>query len=176
MKERECGSCLLDFQSSKVINLQVFWGPREAGHFASLILDRTRHYNPLAVYADSLPGYHPGAMAKLKQLLGGIEDLGTDNMTWIEASVPRQGFGTNDCGVFACCFSMLYVQALKLGGLLDAEPITPAKDVTGVSLVLPPKMDATQFGAHGRGFLNESLKRAKIQFQSPIFRARMQFT
>ena len=70
---------------------------------------------------------------------------------------------------------MLYVHALRQGALPDAEPPNPAKDVTGVSLILPSKMDATQFGAHGRGFLNESLKRAKIQFQSPIFQARVQF-
>ena len=176
LAQLECGSSKLDWKSSKVINLQVFWGPLEAGHFASLILDRTRHFDPLAVYADSLPGYHPGAMAELQQMLGCIEELGTNKMTWIEASVPRQGMGTNDCGVFSSCFSFLYLHALQQGGLLSDAPVNPDKSVTGVTLFLPPKMDATQFGAHGRGFMNQSMKRAKIDWQSPVLRAKVRFT
>ena len=74
----------------------MFWGPAEAGHFASLILDRTRFNNPVAVYADSLPAYHSSAMEDLQHMLQGIEDLGTDKMTWIKADIPKQGAGTND--------------------------------------------------------------------------------
>ena len=51
----------LEWDSANVILIQAFWGPFDDGHFSSLILDRTRKGNPLAVYAYSLREYKPDA-------------------------------------------------------------------------------------------------------------------
>jgi hypothetical protein len=47
----------IDWETDKLIVLQIFRGPVEAGHWASLIIDRTRPNQSLAEFADSLPTF-----------------------------------------------------------------------------------------------------------------------
>ena len=62
----------LEWDSANVILIQAFWGPFDDGHFSSLILDRTRKGNPLAVYAYSLREYKPDAINKHGLENGGL--------------------------------------------------------------------------------------------------------
>jgi hypothetical protein len=54
---QESGSKAIDWETDKLIVLQIFRGPVEAGYCASLIIDRTRPNQSLAEFADSLPIY-----------------------------------------------------------------------------------------------------------------------
>ena len=162
----------LEWDSANVILIQVFWGPFDAGHFASLILDRTRKGNPLAVYADSLREYKPEAIDKLKNILGSTP-LQNENWTWIEANVPRQGCGTNDCGVIASCFSLLYVLGLEYGGLLSENEVETFAPVQSVTLQIPMEQDMASFGLPGRRYMSESMRLAKWDFKKPLFAAKV---
>ena len=185
---RQCGSDGLPWNETKVLLIQAFWGPREAGHFAVLVLDRTREGNPLAVYADSLPNYQPDAMDSLKGMLLNtrIRDTGivVDGMTWIKASIPTQGTGTNDCGVIASCFSLMYVRGLENDGLLSdlqkSPPIGfqegPAQPIRAVDLVLPPGLSMCSFGALGRAYMWKALRDAELDFGSDFFKTKVQWT
>jgi hypothetical protein len=51
------GSRAIDWETDKLIMLQIFRGPVQAWHWASLIIDHTRPNQSLAVFADSLPDY-----------------------------------------------------------------------------------------------------------------------
>ena len=178
LDERECSSSKIgDWNTPKVLLIQVFWGPREAGHYGTLVLDRTREGNHLAVYADSSPGYEKNAVPILKDLLQKTP-LGTDEMTWIKATVPKQGRFTNDCGVFASCFSLLYVHGLvvarRLGKELEACPARPVLEpVKSVALELPKSMSANKFGSLGRKYMLTSTRFAKLEWESHIFHAKV---
>jgi hypothetical protein len=106
MHFRACGSSKLKWDKTPILVIQAFWGPLEAGHYTTLILDRThKGQPPRAVYADSLPGYQENACYILRDVLQFCPELGTDNAEWIEAQVPRQGMGSNDCGLFTATFA-----------------------------------------------------------------------
>ena len=64
-------------------------GPASELGGCSLIVDRTRKGNVLAVYADSLTDFQPNAIEILKEMLQSTP-LDIDEMTWIKASVPKQ--------------------------------------------------------------------------------------
>jgi hypothetical protein len=85
----------------KLIVLQTFRGPVEAGHWASLIIDRTRPNQSLAVFADSLPTYSRNSFRDLQEILQHTPL--SNNFTWM-------------C---AYTFPMLYVRALEKQGLLS---------------------------------------------------------
>ena len=172
LTSRESGMQYLEWDSANVILIQVFWGPFDDGHFASLILDRTRKGNPLAVYADSLREYKPEAIDKLKNIPGNTP-LQNENWTWIEANVPRQGCGTNDCGVIASCFSLLYVLGLENGGLLSENEVETFSPVQSVTLQIPMEHDMASFGLLGRRYMSESMRLAKWDFKKPLFAAKV---
>ena len=145
--------------------------------YTTLILDRThKGQPPRAVYADSLPGYQENACYILRDVLQFCPELGTDNAEWIEAQVPRQGMGSNDCGLFAATFAALYVEALKRERLVGDNPVVPEKPITGVTLQLPPKMTATKFGKLARQMIYKSTEDAQLQLNSRVFQARVNFT
>ena len=175
---RESGSYNLRWNSQKIILVQAFWGPRKSGHFATLVLDRTRQGNPIAVYADSLTDFQPHAVELLKSMLEHTPlsdyEIG---WTWIKASVPRQGIATNDCGVISSCFSLLYVYGLQQAGLLDQSSSQSVQGrVQGVRLELPKSMSMFDFGCAGRSYMSKSLKHAKLDFKNAIFRAKVRWT
>ena len=178
---RESGSYNLPWETQKVILIQVFWGPRESGHFASLIVDRTRKGNALAVYADSLTDFQPNAIEILKEMLQSTP-LDIDEMTWIKASVPKQGRLTNDCGVISSCFSLLYVRGLEKDGLLKDGLLAQSSagrhgdQVRAVSLELPKSMNMHEFGHAGRSCMSKATKHAKLDFNSDIFRAKVRWS
>jgi len=178
--DRKCGSCELDWKTKKVIILQVFWGHREHGHYASLILDRTRPHQHVAVYADSLPSFNSNAIITLKTLLSvssiGI-DMGTEKMSWIEAIIPQQEDATNDCGVYASCFALLYIRQLKTTGMLKKGTIgTENRIIQDVRLAFPEGMTAKKFGRVGRSYMSKCLENATIIEHHELFEATVDWT
>ena len=112
-------------------------------------------------------------MVKLQSLLEATP-IASERTTWIQADIPRQGIGTNDCGIFASCFSFLCVQQLAKDGYLGGAP--PARSaVERVTLSLPKDMDVYEFGKHGRNFMLTSLRNNKIDFKSPVLQAKVKW-
>ena len=74
-----------------------------AGHYTTLIIDRTWPDNHLAVFSDLLPSYDPQTFNFLKRTLQHTP-LVNEKTTWIQAVIPKQGSGTNDCRMISCCF------------------------------------------------------------------------
>ena len=145
------------------------------GHFATLIIDRSCPNNQLAVYADSLPDYEPRAMEILQRMLSKTT-VGSGKLTWIKAGVPRQHGGTNDCGIFAGCFTMLYLKGMKGQGLLS-DASRNAEDgvggaVSGVDLVFDG-MNSHGFGGQGRSLMLDSLRTAKADWKHPLMEKSM---
>jgi hypothetical protein len=167
---RESGSKAIDWETDKLIVLQIFRGPVEAGHWASLIIDRTRPNQSLAEFADSLPTYSRNTPL-------------SNNVTWIFAKTPVQGGGTNDCGVCAYTFPTLYVRALEKQGLLSTALekqgllSTVDKDrnrqlaprIQDVELLLPSTMNTFTFGHAARKHMKRSLRHGVLDSKSPIF-------
>jgi hypothetical protein len=114
---QESGSKAIDWETDELIVLQIFRGPVKVGHWASLIIDRTRPNQSLAVFADSLPTYSRNSFRDLQAILQHTPL--SNNVTWIFAKTPVQGRGTNDCGVWAYTFPTLYVHAIEKRGLLS---------------------------------------------------------
>ena len=164
---RESGSRNVEWDSAKVI--------LENG----LVIDRTRKGNPLAVYADSLCTFYrskeyESPIENLKALLADTPlQLQNDdeNWTWIEAEVPRQGFCTNDCGVVASCFALLYVHGLEKRGLLTENEVENVAPARSVKLRIPPTQDMSAFGILGRRYMSQSMRVAKLDFSSSLFDA-----
>lgn len=124
------GSSFVDWKQDDIIILQIFSGPTEAGHWSCAIIDRTRgDRKHVVVYLDSLPTSAPQAKEELRSSLlrFGIIDSSTP---WITADVPRQGIGSNDCGVFMCCLSALYIEALEKELLLHQQQLPSANNRT----------------------------------------------
>lgn len=163
----EAGSCSIKWDTDKVIILQIFRGPTEAGHWTTLIVDRTRKDNPLAVFADSLPSYDPETWKVLQRLLQHTPLVSTE-LTWIRAEIPKQGIGTQDCGVFSSCFPTLYVRGLDGLGLLtttaDVTPPTSNTPIRSVKLSVPMN-DASSWGADARKRMVRSLRDGKIKME-----------
>jgi len=107
--------------------------------------------------------------------------LGIGEMTWIKASVPKQGRLTNDCGVISSCFALLYVHGLERDGLLkDRLPAQSSAEKHGapwaVTLELPKSMNMNEFGHAGRSCMSKSTKHAKLDLKSDIFRAKVRWS
>ena len=99
-------------------------------------------------------------------------DIG--EMTWIKASVPKQGRLTNDCGVMSSCFPLLFVHGLEKDGLLKDGLLARSSaerhgdQVRDVKLELPNSMNMHEFGHAGRSCMSKSTKHAKLDFKSVI--------
>jgi Ulp1 family protease len=62
-------------------------------------------------------------------------------LEWITTDVPRQGRGSNDCGVIASCFALLYVRGSEIGGLLTENAVENVLPVRYVTLAIPQKQN-----------------------------------
>jgi hypothetical protein len=101
--------------------------------------------------------------------------LWDDKWTWIAANVPKQGWCTNDCGVIASCFSLLYVRGLEDVGLLsENDAVESFQQVQSVTLQLPEEMLMADFGFLGRQFMTKSTKVATFDcFKGNLFEAKV---
>jgi len=134
----------------------------------------------VAVYADSLPSFNSNAIITLKTLLSvssiGI-DMGTEKMSWIEAIIPQQEDATNDCGVYASCFALLYIWQLKTTGMLKKGTIgTKNRIIQDVRLAFPEGMTAKKFGRVGRSYMSKCLENATIIEHHELFEATVDWT
>ena len=123
MALHECGSSNLDWENQKVTIIQAFWGPNEAGHFATLILDNTDSECPLAVCADSLPNCQRNAMVILQDLLKPTP-LVFEKTTWIQADIPKQGGGPTTVAFLQLAF-LFFVFNIWLGMDILERPHHP---------------------------------------------------
>ena len=78
--------------------------------------------------------------------------------------------GTNDCGVIASCFSLLYVHGLDNSGLLAETEVETFSPVQSVTLEI---QDMAKFGLLGRQYMSESIRLAKCDFKKPLFDAKV---
>ena len=172
---RKSGACTVQWSTEKVLLLSIFWGHTEYGHFATLIIDRTRKDQHFAVYADSLPGYKPNAVEYLKDLLGKT-GIGTQDLQWIKAEMPRQSATSMDCGPYTAGFSLLYLKALEEAGLLSSSSSAKqSRTVTRVVLEYPSGLNSAKFGRQCRKMMLESMQHCLLDWNNPIFRSKVKF-
>ena len=107
----ECGASFIDWTTDDLIVLQIFDGPRMAGHWTLIIIDRTICNQESVVFFDSLPAYNPKLFENMKKLLMVTRVVSCTTTSWIRADIPKQGSASNDCGVFMCCLATAYLQA-----------------------------------------------------------------
>ncbi len=109
-----------------------------------------------------------------------LEDSGipTEDLFWHKAKIPTQYGASNDCGPYSSIFSLLYLQQLEQQGLLNEQP-SESKDIETVGnvlLELPKGMDTRQFGYLCRRCMLHSLREGAIEWNSPVFGAKVKFT
>jgi hypothetical protein len=85
---QESGSKAIDWETDKLIVLQIFREPVQAGHWASMIINRTRPNQSLAVFADSLPTYSRNSFRDLQEILQHTYRFQTMSL-WEQNSVAR---------------------------------------------------------------------------------------
>ena len=132
-----------------MIFVQVFRGHPEYGLWALLVVDRAVWKSGILVFFDSLPSYYPKLMENLKDMFSGTP-LAPKGCRWIRASMPEQGSGTMDCGVWMSCIAASYVK-----GLLQRNLIMPALDGKGDRRMFShvealSNNDSTYIGGTGR--------------------------
>jgi Ulp1 family protease len=121
-------------------------GPIQGGYWALLVIDRTEYKQGIVVYFDSLPGFDKKMFDKAKSLL---ELCGFSGCKWIRATMPKQGCGTNDCGVWMCCLASIYAKSVFSRAVPSQtqETVVPFRNVT---LSLVNGMIRKEFGLAGR--------------------------
>jgi hypothetical protein len=144
-----------DVRTAQLVFIPVFCGPIEAGHWALLVIDRTKYKPGVAVYFDSLPAYNPDMYGQARSVL---QLCGLSGLTWIKADMPKQGSGTNDCGVWMSCVASIYARSV----------LTPAV-VPSQSQTVPFRNGEKEFGLAGREHLTESLLDLSIDMSSDLF-------
>ena len=152
-----------------MIFVQVFRGHPEYGHWALLIVDWMVWKSGILVFFDSLPSYSPQSMENLKDMFLGTP-LAPKGCKWIRASMPEQGCGTMDCGIWMSCIAASYVK-----GLLERNLIMPGLDGKGdMSLfshvkALSSNDDSTSVGGTGRDHMLKTIQMGKCNFDDDTF-------
>jgi hypothetical protein len=109
---------------------------------------------------------------------------GFSDCKWIRAKMPKQGVGTNDCGVWMCCLASIYAKCIFSRAVLPSsqpqETVVPFRNVT-MSLVngmigkesglAGREKDFREqlFGLAGREHLTQSLIDLSIDMDSDFF-------
>jgi Ulp1 family protease len=141
------GETRIDWENDKLIFVQVFRGHTQAGHWSLLVIDRTVSKHGILVFFDLLPDYFPDIINKLKCALAGTP-LALEGCTWIHATMPKQGFRTNDCGVFMSCIAALYTKGLIKENRLSAN--SSASETIFTDVEVRTNFDSTDVGWAGR--------------------------
>ena len=95
-----------NWEQSPVMVVQIFTGDNSAGYWSLLIIDRSSYKPGIFVYFDSLGG-GKHTMQEVKNLFT-LFLFCRRNSKWIHACVPKQGSGTNDCGVYMTCLATAF--------------------------------------------------------------------
>lgn len=163
LKGARLGDHGIDWTNDKLIFIQVFRGPTEAGHWALLVVDRTADKLGQLVFIDSLPNLYKDTFEQLHECLSGTP-LTPEGCKWIRASMPRQGPRTMDCGVFMSCIAAAYTKGLVSRGCFSAQEVS---DFTSVAIQF--KDDATILGGEGRDHMLASLRLQHCDLDSAFF-------
>jgi len=158
------GDHAIDWSNDPVIFIQVFRGEPECGHWALLVVDRTVDKLGKLVFIDSLPNMFRNTMSLLQDMLSGTS-LAPEGCTWIRASMPKQGLGTMDCGIFMSCMAGLYVKGLLARGCLS--PKSNVADFTSVNITF--KRDATTVGGAGRDHMLAAMRLGFCDLDANVF-------
>jgi hypothetical protein len=148
------GSSSIDWQNDCLILLQLFSGPFEGGHWSLLVLDRTRgEGRHIAVFFDSLPSFHPGFEAAVRDDLvkAGVVHNASQ---WITARVPKQASASNDCGAYMCCIASSYIMAFQKAVLMDSPPIQAVE--------FHPRVNVKDWGMHARSHVAEAIQMQEV--------------
>ncbi|CAB9499686.1 expressed unknown protein [Seminavis robusta] len=144
--------------------LQLFEGNSKAGHFACVVIDRRACKSGIFTFLDSGKAYKFTNMRRMRKC---FEDLGFSNQNsiWIDANVPQQAFGTNDCGVWMCMLVATFLRALKRIGV-GAEYRKVTTSITSGRLqqqeasswfIVDGNLTEELVGWCGRAYIGESL-------------------
>ena len=167
----ERGDHRIDWAEDPLICIQVFQGHPECGHWAQLVIDRTVWAPGILVLFDSLPNCFTGTLDLLKQRLGG-SPLAPKGCKWLRATMPKQGLGTMDCGVWMCCMASLYVKGLVdrkvLPMLKEQVRADPPRAFTKV--VVKASKDSTDIGGEGRQHMTRTVHNDTLSFDDAVFR------
>jgi hypothetical protein len=156
------GNHLINWESDPLILCQVFRGPTEYGHWASLVIDRT--FSPgLVVFFDSMPGCFPNSMQQLQEKLAAFP---LDGLKWIRAEMPHQAPGTLDCGVLMSTGMAAYVRG-RHHLLNQIEPPEASHNIKQVRFIA--KDDMLEIGWDGRSHILETLCNDSVDLNDGIF-------
>jgi hypothetical protein len=97
-----------DVRTAPLAFIPVFMGTAEVRHWWALLViaDRTEYEQGIF---DSLPGFDKKMFHNAKSLL---ELCDFSDCKWIRALMQKQGFETNDCGVWMCCVASIYTKSI----------------------------------------------------------------
>jgi hypothetical protein len=154
----------IEWENDPIIFIQVFKGVPECGHWALLVVDRTVDKSGRLVLIDSLPNMFRDTMSILQNILSGTP-LAPKGCKWICASMPKQGMGTMDCGVFMTCMAGIYVKGLLSRGCLSAG--NKATYFTNVNITF--KHDATTVGGAARDHMMSAVRLGFFDLEAQVF-------
>lgn len=164
---------LWGWNEAPLMIVQIFTGHTRAGHFSLLLIDRTQYKPGIFVYFDSLGGV--GTFRALQRVFMDSAYCSA-GAKWVHATVPFQGAGTNDCGVYMCCIATAFVKHLvENGNLVDS--LVPSNRKVAQNSQVPHYNCVTvtlekgpfDFGAMGRKHMLASMFRRSIELNSEVF-------
>ena len=79
-------------------------------------------------------------------------------------TMPTQGLGSNDCGVFMCCTAVAYVRALLLEG--DGVLDYGKAEIDAVEFQLSDGVSAAQWGHAARAHIITTLEATEFDFDA----------
>jgi hypothetical protein len=148
------GSSSINWHEDRLILFQFFSGPFEGGHWSLLVLDRTRGEGKhIAVYFDSLPSFHPGFEAAVRDDLVKV-GIVHNSCQWITACVPKQASASDDCGAYMCCIASTYVMAQQNAALVDFSP--------NQAVAFHLRMNVQNWGTYARSHIAEAIQMQEI--------------
>jgi hypothetical protein len=175
----------INWEKDDLIFIQIFLGPREAGHFALLVVDRTWHKPGILTYFDSLPTYSRDAFRTLQDMLRHSPLVRTDSR-WFVANMPVQAARTNDCGIWMCMVATAYITKLSEDGFLPRNAsinVAREVDINGIKEIevvinaqgLPKDCTtaddrARTVGRLGREHMLRSLRTSNWGFREDLFK------
>jgi hypothetical protein len=160
-----------DWTNAPLILVPTFTGPRDAGHWSGLIVDRIqgRIGTGICVYQDSLTA--STALSASNMLKSQFTDTPVlprnKEVTWITADTPVQARLSNDCAVHMCINFASYIKAVLDGCILSGCSTTSTTSITASTSRLD-QISPLEWGKQGRRHLLESFRAGKVDLNHPV--------
>ena len=159
----------IDWENDLVIVIPLFYGATESGHFAFLVVDRTRYDPGFFLYLDTIPTSYNNHVDELERLIK-MTSMWKDDSVFAKLGdhqIPTQGATTMDCGVFTSVFASAYMRALQRNDAYSAKRRGSIQSGSLLFVKVNCSGNTIEWGSKARRHIAETLLSGDIDFGSP---------